>query len=348
VWFKPLRDEETESATPANLFSLFGANHIAEAPVTSSWDEFLSCIRRLERLQSGTDDGPKDHEVSQRRQSSSAAQVRSRLTEPPPLPNQVEENYSPGATARTQISRIILAVIRVAVVCAGLVFILLLRQVFPIPTLGPDANFILHTGAFALVVLGMIVIWSATTLSSPSAPKTSKPRRQFDEDQGSIERTRIVSKTGKASDESGIADVSGSAVIIQAFSSELVNPVDYSGCMYKPQSQLPYPKEEIRRALIQVRLEWSECDGNGLSGRPLQMLNAMKEEALKSIDKSLFLLDNYLEIDAHDLPKEPVANLAVGMQHSPIAKRMQQAGLIDKVGQEELNSFLRERQESDN
>ncbi len=81
----------------------------------------------------------------------------------------------------------------------------------------------------------------------------------------------------------------------------------YADCMYRPASTLPYPKEEIQRALIAL-LDYME----GRTDSDVLDPEMRTEEGAEIIRRVLVMLESYLDIPQEALPKNPQKNARVG------------------------------------
>lgn len=85
------------------------------------------------------------------------------------------------------------------------------------------------------------------------------------------------------------------------------NDGPYAGCIFKPTAMLPFPKEDIRRALAAL-LAFNE----GRAQSPFLDVSLRSDAAADTIRSCLVLLDDFLEVDPAILPVEPHANAQAG------------------------------------
>lgn len=95
--------------------------------------------------------------------------------------------------------------------------------------------------------------------------------------------------------------------IRSACGTEMESPGAYAECLYRPASQLPYPKPVIRMA-IQALLDFASGQRES-SILDESIRNAKSVDTFESV---LHFLDNYLEIPPSELPTETEKNLRVG------------------------------------
>ena len=86
----------------------------------------------------------------------------------------------------------------------------------------------------------------------------------------------------------------------------------YAKCLYRPASLLPYPKDDIRRALNAL-LDFVE------GRRPSTALDVSicKPEVAETLRIALGLLDEFLDVPAETLPTNPRENALVGARQIP-------------------------------
>lgn len=81
----------------------------------------------------------------------------------------------------------------------------------------------------------------------------------------------------------------------------------YADCMYRPTAELPYSKPVIRGALTSL-LDYVE----GRRDSVLLDDGIRTAEAAKTIDSTLNLLEDFLEVSPERLPEDPKENLRAG------------------------------------
>lgn len=95
--------------------------------------------------------------------------------------------------------------------------------------------------------------------------------------------------------------------IVQDYGGVMANPGKYANCMYKPVSQLPYPKGYIKNACQfmckQLRSEHRNW------GRPANV-----DEIIRSIGVIEANLPNFIKIAEADLPTDTRENLKIGTE----------------------------------
>jgi hypothetical protein len=98
--------------------------------------------------------------------------------------------------------------------------------------------------------------------------------------------------------------------IVQDYGGAVANPGKYAKCMYKPISQLPYPKYFIKKAcqylVRQLQSEHTNWE------RP-----ANADEMINNIGAVEALLPSFIEIAEADLPTDTRENLRVGTGFEP-------------------------------
>jgi hypothetical protein len=99
----------------------------------------------------------------------------------------------------------------------------------------------------------------------------------------------------------------------------LENPGDFAGCMFRPEDQLPVPREYLYRtlhlmlAIAEERVVpewWLRAREIGMEAAPSQWIG---EEAAETIRTCAFLLDDFLPVPADRLPRDPAENARFGM-----------------------------------
>ena len=83
----------------------------------------------------------------------------------------------------------------------------------------------------------------------------------------------------------------------------------YQGCMFRPASELPYAKVDIKTALTAL-LDLAE----GRRESPLLDAGTRQPEEAATIRMCLVLLDDFLDVPPEELPTEQRANARVGFQ----------------------------------
>jgi len=97
--------------------------------------------------------------------------------------------------------------------------------------------------------------------------------------------------------------------IRQAFASEIEAPSDYADCLFRPTRDLPCPKPHIEAAL-QASLAFA----TGQSDSPFLSPSLRSPEVVDLLRSCLQLLDRYLDVPPHLLPREVGKNADVGFE----------------------------------
>lgn len=86
---------------------------------------------------------------------------------------------------------------------------------------------------------------------------------------------------------------------------------EFAGLVYRPVSLLPYPKEEIRKALTAL-LEYAQ----GLRESRHLHPRIRKPSVVDTLMASLLHLDTFLDVAADVIPREPQANVEFGVRYT--------------------------------
>lgn len=86
---------------------------------------------------------------------------------------------------------------------------------------------------------------------------------------------------------------------------------EFADCVYKPAALLPYPKEEIRRALTAL-LDFAE--GRRDSSRLDPAIRT--PDVADTLRAALMQLNHFLDVPAEQIPREPRANTEFGLKRT--------------------------------
>ena len=84
---------------------------------------------------------------------------------------------------------------------------------------------------------------------------------------------------------------------------------EFADCMFKPADLLPYPKDEIRKALTAL-LDFAE----GRRDSTLLDEHIRSPSIVQVLRGSLMQLETYLDVPAADIPHDPDANREFGLR----------------------------------